>query len=171
MAALPALAIGLTAVGGVVSAIGTIAGGNAAAAAGRSGQQQMEFRAKQEEMQAQESRAASQRTALERRRESTLLGSKLLARAAASGGGATDPTVIDLGGDIAARGEYGALMDLYKGENRARGLEDQAMGSRLTGAALLAEGEAKKKASRLSALSTIIGSAGSMAKMGAGSYG
>jgi hypothetical protein len=44
---------------------------------------------------------------------------------------------------------------MFKGENRARGYEDQAK-------ATLFEGDSKKSASQLSALGTIIGGAGSM---------
>lgn len=171
MAALPfmlPLAMAATAAGGVVSAMGTIAAGDAAADAGRRSQQAQEFRAKQEDMAANESRAAAQRAALEKQREGVLLGSKLQARAAAQGGGADDPTIVTLGEDIAGRSEYAALTDIYKGENRARGLEDQAIGDRYTGQSLVAEGEAKQRASKLSALGTIIGAAGSMARMGSG---
>lgn len=159
--ALPAAML-LTAGGSLVSAAGTIAGGNAAAAAGMAGQGQKNFEARQQEMQAQESRAASQRSALDVRRREELLRSTLIARAAAGGSSATDPGIIDLAGDIAQRGEYEALTEMYKGENRARGLEDAALGSRLTGQALAAEGAAKKKAAKLSAIGTIIGGAGSM---------
>ena len=154
--------LALTAAGGAISAAGTIAGGDAAATAGQSGKNAMEFRALQEEQAANESRAGGQRLALEKGREARFLQSKLQASAAASGGGATDPGILDLTGDIAARGEYESLFEMFKGENRARGLEDQAMGSRMTGEALLAEGEAKRRASRLSALGTILGSGGSM---------
>ena len=159
----------LTAAGAGVTAMGTMAAGEAAADAGRRGQQASDFRAKQADMQAQESRAASQRVALEKRKEAGLLGSRLQARAAASGGGADDPTVIDLGGDIAQRGEYLALTEMFKGENRARGLEDQALGARMTGEALAEEGRAKRRAAGYSAAGTIIGAAGSMARFGAGS--
>lgn len=150
----------LTLVGGGLSAAGTIAGGGAAAAAGRSGQQASYFRAAQEDQQAQESRAASQRDALEKNRQTGLLLSKLQANAAGSGGGASDPGVLTLAGDIAGKGEYQELMNMFKGENRARGLEDSAIGSRMTGDAALAEGIAKQRASYLSAAGTIIGSAG-----------
>jgi hypothetical protein len=155
-------ALALSAAGTAMSAMGTIAGGKAAAQAGYATQQSHEFTARQQEQAAQEGRAVSQRSALEKRREGTLLSSKMLARAAASGGGADDPTVTKIGEDIAGRSEYDALFEMYKGENRARGLLDAAMGSRMTGDAALAEGEAKKKASYLSAAGTIIGGAGSM---------
>jgi hypothetical protein len=153
-----------TVASGALSAAGTIMGGNAAAAAGKSQQDAAYFKAAQEEQAAQESRAAAQRTALEKDRQARLLQSTLQANAAASGGGAADPTIIGLGQDIAGRGEYQSLMDLYTGENRARGLEDQAMGSRMSGDAALAEGKAKQSASYLSAAGTLIGSAGSAYK-------
>jgi hypothetical protein len=159
--ATPAM-LALTAAGGAMSAMGTLAGGKAAAQAGYASQQAHEFAARQQEQAGQEGRAVAQRSALEKRREGTLLSSKMLARAAASGGGADDPTVTKIGEDIAGRSEYDALTEMYKGENRARGLLDAAMGSRMTGDAALAEGEAKKRASYLSAAGTIIGTAGSM---------
>lgn len=152
-----ALAVG----GGALSAGGTIMGGQAAADAGASQQKAQYFKATQEEMAAQESRAASERSALDKGRDTTLLLSKLQANAAAGGGGADDPTILNLAGGIAGRGEYESLLDMYKGENRGRGLEDEAMGSRMTGDAAKAEGEAKKSASYLSAAGTLIGSAGS----------
>jgi hypothetical protein len=150
-----------TVASGALQAAGTIMGGNAAAAAGKAQQDAAYFKAAQEEQAAQESRAAAQRTALEKDRQSRLLQSTLQANAAASGGGADDPTVVGLAQDIAGRGEYQSLMDMYTGENRARGLEDQAMGSRMTGDAALAEGEAKRTASYFSAAGTLVGSAGS----------
>lgn len=148
-------------IGAAVSAAATIAGGNAAMAAAQGQQQAAEFRAKQEEKAAQESRAASQRQSLERRREADVIGGRLRAAAAASGGSATDPTVLALGEDIAGRGEYEALIETYKGENRARGLEDQAAATRYEGQLALMEGKARQSASRLSAFGTLIGGMGS----------
>lgn len=150
-----------TVAGGALSAAGTLMGGNAAAEAGASARQSQYFKAKQEEMAAQESRASAQRAALDKGRETTLLQSQLQARAAASGGGASDPGILDLAGDIAGRGEYEALTEMFRGENRARGLEDSATGSRMTGDAAAAEGRAKRDASYFSAAGTLIGSAGS----------
>lgn len=152
----------LTAVGTAVSAAGTIASGNAAEDAGRRAQQAQVFKSQQLEMQAQESRAAAQRDALEKRRQGELAGSQLQARAAASGGGADDPTIVGLGEEIAGRSEYQALASIYTGENRARGMTDEAMGARMTGDAALAEGQAKKTASTYSAVGTIFSGAGSM---------
>jgi hypothetical protein len=157
-------ALALTAAGAATTAAGTIAGGNAAAAAGDVAQQGKNFEAVQLGQQAQESRASAQRGALDKRRQTRLLQSTLFARAAAGGGDTADTDIVNLSGDIAVRGEYEALLDMYKGENRARGLEDAATGARMTGEALAAEGQAKRKAAQLSALGTIIGGAGSMYK-------
>lgn len=160
---MPAM-IGMTLASTALSAASTIAGGNAAAQQGQMQQVQYNYRADQQEQAANEARAASQRQAFERRHEAELLGSKLQARAAASGGGATDATVLDLGGDIAGRGELAALTEMYKGENRARGLEMQAEADRYSGEMALIEGQAKKKASRLAAAGTIVGGMGSAFK-------
>jgi hypothetical protein len=47
--------------------------------------------------------------------------------------------VLNLAGNIAQRSEYDALFDMYKGENRARGLRTRRRLA-LTGDAALAEG-------------------------------
>lgn len=120
------LALAATVIGGAVSAVGTLAAGGAAKDAGY-------FKAAQEEQAGQESRAASQRASLEQRRQAGLALSKVQAGAAASGAGASDPGILKIAGDIAGRGEYQALTEMYKGENRGRGLEDQAMGDRMSG--------------------------------------
>lgn len=114
--------------GSAVSAVGTIAGGEAQA-------QAAEFRARQAEKQAMEERAAGQREAFRERRKEQLTQSRLQAVSAASGGGTTDPTVVGLASDIAAEGEEQALLQFALGENRARGREDQAAASRASGEA------------------------------------
>ncbi len=116
---------------------GTIAGMGSSMAAGKAGKigaaiqgqaamQSAEYRATQLRQQAQEARASQQRAALETRRKGGLVQSTLRARAAAGGGGATDNTVLNLTGQIAERTEYESLLDMYKGENAARGMEDAA---------------------------------------------
>lgn len=148
----------LAAIAGVVSAVagvaGTLVAAKGAAQAGEEQRKAREYEAKQREMQAQESRAAAQRQAFERDRSEKLAQSTLQARAAASGAGATDETVIGLGEDIAGRSEYQKLMEMYTGENRARGLDDAAMGLRMTGAA-------EAKAGRTRATGTLLSGIGS----------
>lgn len=154
--------LAVSAAGTAVSAMGTIAGGRAQAAAGQAQANAMNFQAAQQEQAATQARAEAQRVALDKRREGRFTESTLIARAAMGGGGVDDPTTLNLGGDIAGRSEYDALMEMYKGENRARGMEDQAAASRMSGQAALAGGQAAQSASGYSAAGTIISGAGSM---------
>jgi hypothetical protein len=165
--ALPA-SLALTAASTAASAASTIAGGRAAQQSALAQQQALEFRARQEEAAAQEARALAGRAGQDKRREVALAQSKLQARAAASGGGADDSTIVNLSEDIASSGEYAALMEMYKGESRARSLEDQATGNRYSGAVAIAEGNTKRKLANLRAIDTIIGGANSMVKTASG---
>lgn len=119
MAALPLIA-------GAISAIGTVAGGISA-------NNQAQYQADQQEAQGKEELAASQRQAEQQRREADLVMSRQQALAAASGGGASDPTIIQLMTETASQGELNAQGSLYGGEQRKRGLYDQAKGTRLSG--------------------------------------
>lgn len=154
----------LTAAGAATSAAGTIMSGNAAAQGGQIAKNAEDFKAAQLNQQAVQSRAVAQRQALETGRKTTFALSSLQAGAAASGGGASDEGVTVLASDIAGRGKYLSLADMYQGENTARGLEAQAEGATYTGEADLFEGEQKQSASRYTAAGTILGGAGSMFK-------
>jgi hypothetical protein len=61
------------------------------------------------------------------------LQSTLRARAAASGGGVADPTVVALSDQVEKQGTLSALTEMWKGEDRARGLVDSARGAEMTG--------------------------------------
>lgn len=126
MAVLAAAAPFLAAAGTVVSTIGAIQQGNAQQAAAN-------YQAAQLTQQAGQDRATAQRQAIEERRKAGLALSRVQAFSAASGAGATDPTVNNIAGDIAGQGEYNALTQLYNGEERARGLENQASATRFQG--------------------------------------
>lgn len=153
MAFLPAVAMGLTAVGTAVSAVGTIAAGNQAKA-------DSEFNAEQLIKQSNDARAAGSREMLKERRQKELVQSSLAARAAASSGDTTDAGIVNLAGGIEREGEIQALSAFARGENVARGYEDQA-------AASIARGKAAQRASVFKATSTILEGAGSLA----GKYG
>ena len=127
MVELATLATVASVVGASVSAAGTIAAGSDAKNAA-------EFKAKQEEQKANEVRASGSRQMLQERRQKDLALSTLTARAAASSGDTTDPTVVNLAGGIEREGEIQALDAFYKGENAARGYQDQAMATRASGA-------------------------------------
>ena len=83
---------------------------------------------------------------------------------AAGGGGATDNTVLNLGRQIAGRTEYESLLDMYKGENAAIGLEDAANAAIYQGK--VAERGAQYKAAGYGyqTQGTLAQSAGSMAQ-------
>lgn len=75
---------------------------------------------------AMEERAAGQRQYQEQKLKEAEVISKQRAGAAASGAGASNAGILDLIGDTAARGEYLADTEMYKGESAARGIEDKA---------------------------------------------
>jgi len=135
-----------------------------AAFEGQSAVDAANYKAVQLRQQAQEARASQQRAAMETRRKGDLTQSTLRARAAAGGGGATDNTVLNLTSQIAGRTEFESLIDMFKGENAARGLEDAAN-------AAIYQGEVAKRGSQYKAAGygyqtagTIAQSAGSMAQ-------
>ena len=149
------IALAASAIGTLVSGIGTIA-------AGQARNRQAQYEAKQLDVRAKEERAAAGLEAMEANRRTRLTQSKLQARAAASGFGASDPTVLDLAGDIAERGALEAGIIRYGGKSRGRALEAQAEGTRISG-------RAAETASYWSAASTVIGGFGSMfARYGSG---
>ena len=80
---------------------------------------------------------------------------KAQALMAAGGGTATDPTAMDIAGDIAGETEYNALMALSDGETRARQLE-------YGGALARYDGQQAKQSSRWKAGTTLLGSGVSM---------
>lgn len=97
----------------ILSAGGSIMGGiNADNAA--------KYTAQQQQIAGTQGLAASQRTAFSETRKAQLVGSRARAVAAASGAGATDPTVVNIEGDIAGQGEYNALSALYEGQEAKR---------------------------------------------------
>lgn len=138
-------------VGTVVSAMGTIAAGNAQKAAA-------EFEAKQLERRAAEERASAQREQFEIEDQATLVGSRAQVVQAASGFGVggNDPTALEGLGDIAARGKYQSSAARYGGEVRS----DQA---NLAAATKRYEGDQAKKASILGAFASGIAGFGKYA--------
>lgn len=138
----------LGAVGSGISAAGTLAGGKMA-------KQASQFEAAQLTNEGQTAVASSQRTMQEQQRKTGLVQSTLQARAAASGAGATDPTVLQVGQQIAGRGEQNSLMDLFEGQNRQSQYAGEAEGR-------LYSGEAAEMGSELGAAGTIAGGIGGM---------
>lgn len=117
---------------GMMMLIGTGIQTGAAIAKGKAAQQAGDYNAMMLERKAAEERASAQRSAFERRHDMERVISKQVAGAAASGGG-FGPSLLDVIGDTAARGEYQAQADMYGGEARARALKDQAKLARFEG--------------------------------------
>jgi hypothetical protein len=151
------IAATLTAAAATASAAGSIMSGKAAESAGR-------FEAAQMNQQAGQERAASQRVAIEQRRRANLAISKSRAISAGSGAGASDPSVLNIEGNLAGEGEYNALSAIYQGEEAGRGYETGATAKRF-------EGQQKRQASMIGAGSTIMGAGVSLLdKYGQGGY-
>lgn len=153
-----------SAVGGGLSAASTIAGGNYAAQAGQIQKTASYSKAKQLEENAGQAIASSQRQMFDTQQRTRLAMSTARARGASAG--------VDVGvgspaanqGELAGRGSYQALMDLFSGQSTATGLDNQANVARYEGDAAASEGEEKQTASYLAAAGTLAGTAGSMAK-------
>jgi len=144
LSAFAGLAGGLNAASGVLgltgaydSANGTLLGGSIAAQgaleAGAAERTAAYYKAAGLRQQAQAERAGGQSDAFALDRKTNDIQSTLRARAAASGGGVADPTVVALSDQIETQGTLGALTEMWKGQDRARGLVDQARGSEMTG--------------------------------------
>lgn len=146
MAALPAIALGLTAAAAVVGAGATIY-------AGMEAKKASEAEAAQLVRQGKDEFAAAQREALEARLQGKLLQSRQQALAAASGGGAglDAPSIVKLMSDTGERTNYAAEVAMYQGRNRQdylnlsakstrRGGQTSLIGSFLSAAGTLAGG-------------------------------
>lgn len=141
------VAAALPFVGGAISAVGQYREGKRAKQEGRREARQLRVNAKQEQ-------AYAQLRAGEQRRQAGTVESRAKAVAAATGGGGDTSTqkIID---DIASEGEYRAMIELYEGDEAARGLLMQAAGAKR-------RGDAAYKAGRLNAVGSLFGAGGSM---------
>lgn len=140
----------LTAVGTGLSAAGTLASGSYAKTAA-------DYKATQLESNASGEIAAGQRSMFDKQLQTRLTLSSLTAKAGASGVDASVGSPVTASEEIAQRGEYQSLMDLWQGQNRATGTLNEAKAIRYTGAAT-------KKASYLAAGGQIASGLGSMGR-------
>lgn len=141
-----------------------------------------EFEARQFEQQGTTEFALAQRRALDRREQTKLALATLKNRAAAGGRSVDFGSTASVADALKSRGEYQALLDMFEGRNAVTGFENRAKAARYAGdvgvygagiaarqsreagfEAMMAGNEAKK-ASKLSALGTIAGGAGSIFK-------
>lgn len=147
MAGLMIASTALQGIGAMAGAAGTLASGNYAASAAN-------YQAAQLRQNAAGEIAVGQRQMFDTQRRSQLLQSTAVAQAGASGVDASSGSPLTVTGDIAKRGEYQALLDMWQGENRATGLENQAAGVEY-------EGQEKQAMAPLSAFGTLAGGFGS----------
>lgn len=157
------------AIGSILSLVGTLSQASAMKAAGKASETIAMSQAKAMEQQAGQERASSQREALEARRQAKLVQSRARALAAAGGGDTSDPTVVNLLGDIDTEGELRALTALYQGEEKAKGLEYQAQVTKMGGIADYNVAKSKANAALVSTAGSIISQGSSLyAKYGMG---
>lgn len=122
VASLAAPAAAGAGIGSTLSTIGTIAGlaGSGLQAVGtmnqaKYGSEVAQVQNQELNQKANQDAASAERQQITAERQTELALSRTQALAAASGGGATDPTVLNVEGQIARQGTYNALSALYNG--------------------------------------------------------
>jgi hypothetical protein len=163
-AAVAGATMGLNAAGSVLQAQGTLAGGSYAKQAGDMQQVEANYQADQITQNASQAIASSQRQSLDTAMKTKLAISTARANAGASGVNAAVGSPAEAVGQLAQRGSYLAAMDMFNGKSTATGLLNQAAGVRYSGQIAELSGEEQQDASKLAALGTLAGSAGSMMK-------
>lgn len=173
LAAVPAWVGTAMAVAGAVSSIaGGFSAANAAKTAAQRQKTEAEFEAEQMTQAAGQAIATSQRDAIEQRRQARLLQSRAIAISGASGASVTDPTVLNLIGDIAGQGSYRAAVALYQGEDKARQLNMGAAAKRYEGEVALETGRNKARAYQIQGITGALGNTATMfGKYGGGGPG
>lgn len=156
--------------GSAIGAAGTIGAAKANTAAARQ-QQVVDINASlmnqaQLNRQASEQRYAGQQRAIQNDLQGQFMQSSLRANAAFGGGNTADATVGQLAGDIGNVTSFQKALNMFTGESRARGLEDEGIAgiyktlnqSRMD----IYKAEANERAARASAMGSLIGSAGGL---------
>ena len=134
--------------GAAISAYGTIAGGKAAREMGEIEKAQYYEKALKVE-------AVAQREAIAERDKAGLYKSRAKAVTAASGFASDDPGATRIQQDLDAQGEYNAMAALYSGYQQSKDLRNQ-------GNVAEADGNNAYKASKVSALTNLLQTGGSM---------
>lgn len=153
-----------TGLGAAVTAAGTLAGGANATAVGKMQQTADNYQAGQIRANAGTAVGASQRAMMDQQNRTNLLRSSAVAEGAAGGTETTTGSDVENQSEIVEKGHYNALMDLWNGENKATGLENEAAGEELSGKIAAAGGSMQQKASYYTAAGTLLSGAGSMYK-------
>lgn len=156
------LPIALMAVGTVIQLAGAQRQAKAAEAEGIAARQAEEYKAAQLRQNAGQEIAAAQRQRDNERRRATLAASRLIAVAGASGGKVTDPTVLNLIGDIQGEGTYRGLTAIYQGEDKARQLNQGAATADYQGTIYEQAGRNKASAIKSQAVGNALMTGGSL---------
>lgn len=147
MAALPVIAA-VAAIGGAgISAAGSIQQGNQARRLGN-------YQAAQLNQQAGQDQATAQRVAEGQKLQADLAASRAKTLIGAGGGKISDPTVVDILGDIQGQGEYNSMSALFNGTERANNANDQAAAARYSGNQAFQAGQIKAGSDVLNGVST-----------------
>ena len=163
----PALGAGSTA----LSAAGYAQAGQAALYQGQAQQQEENYSADVLQQQANQTRAQASQEIANTARSTDLLLSNARAAGAASGGDLTDPSIVTALGRAAGVGKYSELSQLYSGEERAVGMENQAALDRYMGTQALTAGQLKQQEEQTKMLSSILeGGSSLFSKMGGGGF-
>lgn len=149
MAAMASLA------GAGVRAYGAVQGGKVAQAESESAARMLEQSAASDKQRADWERAVSQQQAERRRKEASRLLSKQQTMFAASGGGLTG-SAEDVMLETAVEGDLNARIEQMAGEERARGIDDNARAKLWEAESKRRAGSERRKASWLEAGSTIL---------------
>ncbi len=160
---LTALSLGSMAVGGGMSAMSTIAGGNAAAQMGAARQAEANYQATQLKENAGSDLGAGQSQMLDKQLQTKLAISTGIADTAAGGVNAGVGSPVANAKALAGRGSYHSMMDLWQGQNQYTADLNKAAGATYSGDVALAGGQMTQSADMLKAMGTIAGTGGSMA--------
>lgn len=144
----------LTVASTAATGVGSILSANAAKQDAASQAAALETQAKQSDRAAMEQRAQASQEAAQKYTDQRELLSDQQAIAAASGGGASDPTILDLAGDLAGYGYQQRGIIRANGETQARGLEDDGRARRREAKSALRAGQTNARASILSGVTS-----------------
>lgn len=168
------IGMGMAAASSAMTIIGSVNQSAAQQAAGQTAytnallrNQQAQQQAQQMEVAAGQAQAASQRTAIQDNQRGKLMAGRAKAVMAASGAGVDDNLV----GGLMGQGTYNANMDLYNGDEKARGLNNQAKMTRWSGDAGVWSGENTRNNADSAADATLIGGIAKGALSFASKYG
>lgn len=160
--AIPFVMLGLTALSAASSA-------KAGADSAKAQKADAKFQEQQLQVAGNNAMATGERAATEERKQAGLAQSRAVALAAAGGGGASDPTVMNILGNLAGAGEYNALSQLYNAQSEATGDQNQ---SNALKAGVSATASATQTAGMLQGIGTAFnGGSSFLSKYGGGDTG